>query len=106
VSETEKPKTVTLQGRLKSKPISGRPDRNDKPTAWARFAAHEDGLEQAHLYSTTFHRHTAEIALRLDAGAPLTLQGYPHEPGDATSKRMDRLSVINLLDYPGKPKEK
>src|SRR5947209_5639456 len=39
-SLAEKDKPQTLQGRLKSKPKQGRPDRNDKPTAWARFAAH------------------------------------------------------------------
>ena len=101
----EREKPVTLQGRLKSKPKQGRPDRTGKPTAWARFAAHEEGQEQAHMYSTTFHRHTADMALGLEKGNQLTVQGYPHESDDPEGKRMDTLSVINLLDYPGKPEK-
>lgn len=102
VIETEKPKAVTLQGKLKNKPRVGRPDSRGNPTAWARFAAHEDDRENAHMYSATFHKHTASIALGLEAEMPLTLQGYPHEHDDPGSKRMDTLSVITLLDYPGK----
>lgn len=102
-SETEKPKIVTLQGKLKSKPREGRPDSRGNATAWARFAAHEADQDSAHMYSATFHKHTAKIALGLDNDMPLTVQGYPHEHDDPGSKRMDTLSVINLLDYPGKP---
>jgi len=105
VTETERPRPVTLKGKLKSKPKEGRQDRTGKPTAWARFAAHEEDRDDAHLYSTTFHRHTADIALKLDKDAPLTVQGYPHEQDDPKSKRLDTLSVINLLDYPGMGKK-
>jgi hypothetical protein len=105
-SAAEKARTVTLNGRLKSKPREGRPDAQGKPTAWARFAAHDEDRDTAHLYSTTFHKHTAPIALGLDTEAPLTVQGYPHIQDDPGSKRMDSLSVINLVDYPGKTKAK
>ncbi len=56
------------------------------------------------MYSATFHKHAAEIALRLPAESSLTAQGYPHLNEDPASKRMDTLSVINLLNYPGKEK--
>jgi hypothetical protein len=107
-TSAEKARTVTLNGRLKSKPREGRPDAQGKPTAWARFAAHEEDRDTAHIYSTTFHKHTAPIALGLDTDAPLTIQGYPHlhQQDDPGSKRMDTLSVINLVDYPGKGKTK
>jgi hypothetical protein len=101
-SAAERAHTVTLHGRLKSKPKEGRQDAQGRPTAWARFAAHEDDRDTAHIYSTTFHRHTASIALGLDSETPLTVQGYPHIQDDPGSKRMDSLSVINLVDYPGK----
>ncbi|GAC1344537.1 MAG: hypothetical protein NVSMB27_05640 [Ktedonobacteraceae bacterium] len=101
-SETEKPKAVTLQGKLKSKPQPGRPDSRGNKTAWARFAAHEEDRDGAHLYSTTFHKHTVEIALGLDKDTSLTVQGYPHLQEDPGTKRLDTLSVINLLEYPGK----
>jgi hypothetical protein len=104
-AETESEKPLTLQGKLKGAPRLGRPDAKGNKTAWARFAAHEAEREGAHLYSATFHRHTADIALGLESGASLTLQGYPHEKSDPGSKRMDTLSVINVLDYPGKPQE-
>jgi hypothetical protein len=103
-TSADKARTVTLNGRLKSKPREGRPDAQGKPTAWARFAAHEEDRDTAHIYSTTFHKHTAPIALGLDTDTPLTVQGYPHIQDDPGSKRMDSLSVINLVDYPGKGK--
>jgi hypothetical protein len=104
ISTPEKGRTVTLAGKLKSKPRSGRPDSKGNPTAWARFAAHEEESENAHIYSATFHKHTAPIALGLDTDASLVVQGYPHEYDDPEKKRMDTLSVINLVDYPGKQK--
>jgi hypothetical protein len=103
--ESEREKPLTLQGKLKGAPRLGRPDAKGNKTAWARFAAHEAERDGAHVYSATFHRHTAEIALGLESGAALTVQGYPHERSDPASKRMDTLSVINVLDYPGKPQE-
>ena len=62
-----------------------------------------EGSADAHLYGATFHRHTAAIALGLAAGTQITVEGYPHANWDRSGKRMDTLSVINLLAYPGKP---
>lgn len=64
----------------------------------------EDDRDTAHMYSATFHKHTTKIALKLAAESTITVQGYPHESDDPGSKRMDTLSVINLLDYPGNEK--
>lgn len=100
--ENEREPTVTLTGRLKSKPREGRPDGRGLPTAWARLAVHEEGRSDAHLYSATFHRHTARIALSLDRDAPITIQGYPHPSDDLNGKRLDTFSVINIVHYPGK----
>lgn len=104
-AENEKARASIFQGKLKSKPIPGRPDARGNPTAWARFAAHDPDQDGAHLYSTTFHRHTVDIALSLDKESQLTVQGFPHEQSDPNSRRLDTLSVINLLDYPGKQKD-
>ena len=93
---------VTLAGRLKTKPREGKPDRRGNPTAWARFAAHVEGEDGPHLYSATFHRHTAAIALTLDKDAPLTVDGYAHPSRDPAGTRLDTLSVVNLVAYPGK----
>ena len=101
VARPEKEKTVTLTGRLKSTPKEGRPDRSGKPTAWARFAAHEEGDDEPHQYLATFHRHTADIALSLKAGAQLTAEGYVHATDDP--KRLATFSVFRLHQYPGKP---
>jgi hypothetical protein len=98
----EKAQTVVVTGRLKSQPQAGRPDRRGKPTAWARFATHEDGNPDAHLYLATFHRHTTRIALSLPQGAPITAEGYAHPADDPSGKRTDTFSIINLLAYPGK----
>jgi hypothetical protein len=98
----EKESTITLSGRLKSIPKEGRVDGSGFPTAWARFAAHEAGVNQAHMYLATFHRHSREIALGLKIDAPIIVEGYPHtstEPG-----KTDTLSVVHIIDYPGKPK--
>jgi hypothetical protein len=100
----EKEKTITLSGKLKSKAQAGKPDRSGKPTAYADFAAHVEGEENAHDYVATFHRHTREIALKLPKEAPITVTGYPH-PSDSP-KRKDTFSVVNLLEYPGKPPPK
>src|SRR5947209_19863153 len=97
MSERDKP--LTLQGKLKSKPRPGRPDSRGNPTAWARFAAHEEEQDGAHMYSATFHKHTAAIALSLDKDAQLTVQGYPHPVDDPGSKRMDTLSVLHILQH-------
>ena len=97
--------TTVLSGRLLTQPREGKSDSRGKPTAWARFAAHEEGRDEAHLYSATFHRHTAAIALGLANGSPLTVEGYPHLHADPADKRLDTLSVINLVAYPEKPEK-
>jgi hypothetical protein len=97
----EKEKTITLSGKLKSKAQPGKPDRSGKPTAYADFAAHVEGEENAHYYVATFHRHTREIALKLAKEAPITVTGYPHP--STSPKRTDTFSVVNIVEYPGKP---
>jgi hypothetical protein len=52
----------------------------------------------------TFHRHTREIALKLPKEAPITVTGYPHPSN--TPKRTDTFSVVNIVEYPGKPPPK
>ena len=98
----EKEPTVVLSGKLMSQPRQGNPDSRGKPTAWARFAAHVETEDDAHLYNATFHKHTAAIALGLAQDSPVTVEGYPHPSSDPTGKRLDTLSVINLVNYPGK----
>jgi hypothetical protein len=100
----EQEKTITLTGKLKSKPQPGRNDRSGKPTAYADFAAHVEGEEEAHYYKVTFHRHTRQIALTLPKEAQITVNGYPHPSN--SPKRTDTFSVVNLLEYPGKPPPK
>jgi hypothetical protein len=100
----EREETATLNGRLKSKPKSGRNDRSGKPTAYADFAAHVEGEEKAHYYKATFHRHTRKIALGLPVEAQITVFGYPH-PRES-DKSTDTFSVVNMVDYPGKPPAK
>src|SRR5205809_507993 len=100
-SKEKKEAPLTLTGRLKTQPRDGRPDAKGNPTAWARLAVHEEGRDDAHLYSATFHRHTARIALSLTKDAQVTVQGYAHTSDDP--RRMDTLSVVNLVAYPGKP---
>ena len=100
--QKEKEPTVTLAGKLLTKPRPGKPDNAGKATAWARFAAHEEGNQKAHLYSTTFHRSAANIALQhLDKDSSVVLEGYSHPAGDP--KRMDTFSVVVVHQYPGKP---
>jgi hypothetical protein len=98
----EKQQTVTLSGRLRTKPKGGHPDRQGRPTAWAQLAVQEEGADQAHLYSATFYRATAAIALGLPRGAEVTVAGYPRA-GDPASKRLDALAILVLHQYPGKP---
>ena len=100
-TEATRDSTVTVTGRLKTRAKEGRPDRSGKPTAWAKLAAHEEGQDAAHMYSATFHRHTARIALALEQDAQVTVQGYVRPSNNPT--RMDALSVFNVVAYPGKP---
>jgi hypothetical protein len=94
----EREKTITLTGKLKSQPKPGKPDRSGKPTAYADFAAHVEGEKAAHYYVATFHRHTKDIALKLPKEAQITVNDYP--------QRKDTFSVVNVVDYPGKPPAK
>jgi hypothetical protein len=100
----EREKTVTLTGKLKSKPQPGKLDRSGKPTAYADFAAHVEGEEKAHYYKATFHRRTRDIALKLPVEAQITVFGYPHSRNSPRS--IDTFSVLNIVDYPGKPPAK
>jgi hypothetical protein len=100
----EREKMITLSGKLKSKPQPGRNDRSNKPTAYADFAAHVEGEKDAHYYVATFHRHTKGIALKLPVEAQITVTGYPHPSNSA--RRKDTFSVMNIVNYPGKPPAK
>jgi hypothetical protein len=100
----EREKTITLSGKLKSQPKPGKADRSGKPTAYADFAAHVEGEKDAHYYKATFHRHTRGIALKLPVEAQITVTGYPHPSNSA--RRTDTFSVMNIVDYPGKPPAK
>jgi hypothetical protein len=100
----EREKTITLSGKLKSQPKPGKPDRSGKPTAYADFAAHVTGEETAHDYVATFHRHTRQIALTLAKEAQITVNGYPHP--SSSEKRKDTFSVVNIVEYPGRPSAK
>jgi hypothetical protein len=97
----EREPTVRLTGKLKSVPRDGRVDSSGHPTAWARFAAHEDGRDEAHVYLATFHRHTRDIAFSLPLNSSLVVEGYPHV--NETPGRLDTLSVVSIVNYPGKP---
>ncbi|GEM_PF-2459365 len=100
----EKEKTVTLTGKLKTKPKQGRIDNSGYPTAYAKFAAHEEGDERSHIYLASFYRATANIALNLNRESQITVQGYPHLREDP--KKMDTFSVVRILNYPGRRQHK
>jgi hypothetical protein len=101
--QKEKSPTAVLPGKLQTTPQEGKPDRQGKPTAWARFLGHIEGHEGATLLSTSFHGRTREIALQLQAGDHLTAQGYLHLRRAADPEgRLSTFSVIHLLEYPGK----
>jgi hypothetical protein len=96
--------TVTVPGKLQTKPKEGRADRHHKPTAWAQLLAHLEGRDGATLLSTSFHGRTRDIALGLNQGDQITAQGYLHlRAVDAPDDRLSSFSVIHLLRYPGKP---
>lgn len=96
----ERQPTITVTGRLKTKPREGNPDARGNRTVFARLAVHQEGEQEAHMYLATFHRHTARIALSLSQEAQITVQGYPHSR--AAERRLDTLSVVNILNYPGR----
>jgi hypothetical protein len=104
--QREKQPTTVVSGKLMSQPKEGRADNRGKPTAFARLAVHEEGRDDAHLYLATFHRHTTAIALGLRIGSPVTVEGYSHVNTDPTNKRLDTFSVINVVNYPGKPEKR
>jgi hypothetical protein len=98
----QKDPSAILSGKLKSQPKAGRSDSQGHPTAWARFAAHEE--EGAQLYSCTFHRGSARIALGLPTEAQIVVEGYAH-PSTEPGRKLPTLSVFRLLHYPGKPEK-
>ena len=99
----QKSPALVLPGKLKTTPIEGKPDSHGKPTATAQFLAHMEGEEGAVRLFSTFHNHTRDIALRLSAGDPITVQGYLHLSRDP--KRLSTLSIFHLINYPGKPQK-
>ena len=100
----EKAKTIVLSGKLKSLPKEGKPDSRGNPTAYARLAVHDKEKNEPHLYLASFHRHTVKIALGLAREAQIVAEGYPHKADDP--QKMDTFSVVNLINYPGKPEKK
>jgi hypothetical protein len=98
--DKEKPTVYTFTGKIKGQVREGRPDPQGKKTAWARFAVHEEGQEQARMLSADFRRHTANIALTLPADAQITASGYIRQSEDPS--RMDTFYVFQLVNYPGK----
>lgn len=98
----EKERSVVFSGRLKSRPRQGKPDSQGHPTAWARLAVHEEGRDDAHMFSATFHRGSARIALNLPVDAQVRVEGYPHPSNDPEGKRLDTLSVFRFLSAPTK----
>lgn len=93
----EKDPAVILTGKLLGRARQGRPNSQGHETAWARLAAHEAGREDAHVYSTTFHRRSARIALGLPDNADVCVEGFPHPSNDPTGKRLDTLSVFRFV---------
>jgi hypothetical protein len=100
--DKEKTPVSTFTGKLKGDVKPGRVDSRGNPTSWGKIAVHEEGRDTAKMLSATFHRHTAELALRFKDQDLLTIQGYLRENSDPA--RMDLISVFNVVDYPGKPK--
>ncbi len=100
----EREKTVTLTGRLKTKPKQGKVDRSGHPTAYARFTAHVEGEEGPHNFFASFHRAAANVALNLNKEAQITVEGYPHLNED--QKRTDTFSIIRIISYPGRPQRR
>jgi hypothetical protein len=99
----EKTPVYTFTGRIKGQVKEGRPDPQGKKTAWATFAAHEEGNDQARVFLADFRRHTANIALSLPANAQITISGYIRESEDPS--RRDTLYVFNMPHHPGRPQK-
>jgi hypothetical protein len=109
--EARAKETFTLTGRIKGagrdKPpvVEGRPDGRGRPTAWTRFAAHQEGSDEAWLLSTTFHGGATRIALGLQLNDQITAVGYIRraaEPKPGEQRRMDQYSVFHMPNHPGK----
>src|SRR4051794_15736816 len=100
-AESQENPTTTVSGRLKTKPGIGSPDSRGRPTATARLAYHQEGNPDAQFYYCTSHGGTRDIALKLDANAPIAVLGYARPstlPG-----RLDAFSVMRIIKYPGQP---
>ena len=61
IARLSRQQPVVLTGRIKSRPRQGNPDSRGRPTAWARFAAHQEGRETAQWAIDTETRLTAEV---------------------------------------------
>jgi hypothetical protein len=101
----EKDRPVILQGKILGRVREGRPDSRGRKTAWGRFAAHDDGAENAHLYSATFHRACAGTVLGLPPDSHLVVEGYIHPSTDPEGGRLDSLSVFRLVKRAKPPQE-
>ena len=86
-------KVVRIAGRLKSTPRVGHPDSRGRPTAWAKLACYEEGLDGARMYSCVFYGETMNKALSLEADARLVVEGYIRPNDDP---KWDTFSVFKI----------
>jgi hypothetical protein len=100
---SEKQRPLVLQGRLLGQAREGKPDSRGRRTAWARFAAHQEGSENAVIYSATFHRSSAPQALSLPPDSRAVVQGYVHPSSDPEGGRLDSISVFRFLRQRNEP---
>jgi hypothetical protein len=96
-SKAQKDPPAEITGKLKTKPKEGRADARGNATAWAKFAAHEEGRDEAHMYSATFHRASARLALALERDTTITVQCYVRP--SAQPNRMDSMSVFRIIGH-------
>jgi hypothetical protein len=97
----EKNPTTVLTGRLLSNPRQGTPDKQNRPTAWAKFAAHVDEEDEAHLFIASFQKQTTQVALDiLKKGSQMTARGYHHP--STIADRLDNFYIIHLINYSNK----
>jgi hypothetical protein len=101
---TKKPKPenqLTQTGRLETKPTPGRyPDQQGRPTAYALLAAHAEGRDEAWMLSATFLRATVRIALALNQGDQITVEGFVNKHKDQNKK--DIYSIFRFINYPSR----
>jgi hypothetical protein len=102
VADSVSQTATCFRGTLKSTPRPGQPDRQGRPTVWAKFAYDSSGLDSAKMFSCTFHGVTTSEALSLDVGSRLIVEGFVR-PGDG--ERWDTLHVVTIVaaDRSGSP---